>query len=85
MNQSYTVKNAFDQADADYPQCASESCMRFAGDEDFKAVPIIGRTKLIVTLNQPTDNYITSNTTITFNCSATSFLTCPSLILLIRF
>ena len=36
MNQGWTVKDAFDQAQADYPWCAgSNNCMRFAGDEDF--------------------------------------------------
>lgn len=36
MYLGWTVKDAFDQAQADYPACASvNSCMRFAGDEDF--------------------------------------------------
>jgi len=36
MNQGWTVKDAFDQALADYPACAgSNDCMRFAGDENF--------------------------------------------------
>ena len=43
MNQSYTVKHAFDQANADYPACANASCMRFIGDENFKAVPMVKR------------------------------------------
>ena len=43
MNQSYTVKNAFDQANADYPVCATANCMRFEGDETFKVVPMVKR------------------------------------------
>ncbi|MCK4434739.1 hypothetical protein KAU92_04555, partial [Candidatus Bathyarchaeota archaeon] len=43
MNQSYTVKHAFDQANADYPACANASCMRFIGDENFKVVPMVKR------------------------------------------
>ena len=41
MNQSWTVNTAFDQACADYPMCVG--CMRFAGDEDFKVVPVVKR------------------------------------------
>jgi hypothetical protein len=43
MSQGYTVKDAYDQADADYPQCASSLCMRFAGDELLAVVPIVVR------------------------------------------
>jgi len=43
MNQGWTVKDAFDQANTDYPACAIPSCMRFAGDENFKAVPVVNR------------------------------------------
>ena len=43
MDQGYTVKDAFDQADADYPVCATPNCTRFAGDEDFTVVPIVYR------------------------------------------
>ena len=36
MYAGWTVKDAYDQAQADYPACAgSNNCMRFAGDEDF--------------------------------------------------
>ncbi|UCC79629.1 MAG: carboxypeptidase regulatory-like domain-containing protein [Candidatus Zixiibacteriota bacterium] len=36
MNQGWTVKDAFDQAQADYPACAEpDNCMRFAGDTTF--------------------------------------------------
>lgn len=41
MNQSYTVKAAFDQAIADYPMCVD--CMRFFGDENFSVVPVVTR------------------------------------------
>lgn len=43
MNQGWTVKDAFDQANADYPTCWTNSCMRFAGDEDFAVVPVVAR------------------------------------------
>lgn len=36
MYLGWTVKDAFDQAQADYPACAGQNnCMRFAGDENF--------------------------------------------------
>jgi hypothetical protein len=36
MYLGWTVKNAFDQAQADYPACAgTNNCMRFAGDINF--------------------------------------------------
>ena len=38
MSQGYTVKDAFDQANADYPTCADNNCMRFAGDPDFAVI-----------------------------------------------
>lgn len=40
MKQGYTVKSAFDSANADYPCFAVDSCSRFAGDPNF-AVPLI--------------------------------------------
>jgi hypothetical protein len=43
MNQGYTVKEAFDEAGADYPTCANNGCMVFAGDEDFAVVPVVER------------------------------------------
>jgi len=46
MNQGYSVKFAFDQADADYPACAGPACMRFAGDTDFAVMPIVGRISI---------------------------------------
>jgi hypothetical protein len=43
MSQGWTVKAAFDQAMADYPMCAADSCVRFLGDETFKVVPPVRR------------------------------------------
>jgi len=43
MNQGWTVKDAFDQANADYPGCGANGCMRFAGDESFAVIPVIRR------------------------------------------
>jgi len=44
MNQSWTVKAAFDQAQTDYPACAApNNCMRFVGDENFTVVPVVER------------------------------------------
>jgi hypothetical protein len=43
MNLGWSVKDAFDQANADFPMCATSSCMRFAGDTDFAVVPVVGR------------------------------------------
>jgi hypothetical protein len=37
------VKAAFDQANADYPQCGDNKCMRFSGDQDFAVVPVVRR------------------------------------------
>jgi hypothetical protein len=47
MNQSYTVKYAFDQANVDYPACACADCMRFVGDNNFKAVPKVKRVPTV--------------------------------------
>jgi hypothetical protein len=43
MSLEYAVKDAFDLANADYPVCSSQNCMRFAGDEDFAVVPPVLR------------------------------------------
>jgi hypothetical protein len=43
MNQGWTVKAAFDQANADYPTCYNNDCMIFAGDESFATVPVVER------------------------------------------
>jgi hypothetical protein len=43
MNQGWTVKAAFDQANADYPTCYNNGCMRFAGDPGFAVKPVVGR------------------------------------------
>jgi hypothetical protein len=46
MNQGWSVKAAFDQANAEYPACGVNGCMRFAGDEAFAVVPVVvGRGK----------------------------------------
>ena len=50
MSQGWTVKDAFDQACDDYPEC--RACVRFAGDPNFKVVPKIGR----VSLGEAVDN-----------------------------
>ncbi|MBA7651798.1 hypothetical protein ES703_59624 [subsurface metagenome] len=41
MSQGNAVREAFDKALADYPMCVG--CMRLAGDENFAAVPVVGR------------------------------------------
>jgi hypothetical protein len=43
MSEGWAVKAAFDQANADYPTCATNACMRFAGDETFAVVPVVLR------------------------------------------
>ncbi len=43
MSWGWSVKDAFDQANAEYPMCSTRSCMRFYGDEDFAIVPKISR------------------------------------------
>jgi len=47
MNQSYTVKSAYDEANADYPCCTETGCIRFVGDENFKAVPKVKRVPAV--------------------------------------
>jgi hypothetical protein len=42
----WTVRAAFDQADADYPVCAMNGCLQFAGDEAFAVVPVVTRDPL---------------------------------------
>lgn len=39
MSQGQSVKDAFDQANTDYPACGMNKCMRFSGDPNFK-VPL---------------------------------------------
>lgn len=55
MNQGWTVKAAFDQANADHPQCGDNRCMRFSGDQDFALVPVVRRDPWPpqVTVQQP--------------------------------
>ena len=43
MHDGWSVKDAFDQANANYPVCANNDCMRFAGDEAFAVVPLVPR------------------------------------------
>jgi len=43
MNQGNTVKDAFDMANADYPACGLNNCMRFAGDTGWAVVPVVKR------------------------------------------
>lgn len=45
MNQGFTIKDAFDQANADYPDCVDDSyyCIRLEGDENLKFIPKIKR------------------------------------------
>jgi len=43
MDLGYSVKDAYDQANASQPACAIGNCMRFAGDEDFAVVPVVSR------------------------------------------
>ena len=45
MSQGYTVKDAFDKANADRPFCAKHNCMRFAGDPDLMLVPTVSRVQ----------------------------------------
>ncbi len=46
MDQGWTVRAAYDQANADWPICAgSNNCMRFQGDETVTVVPVISREK----------------------------------------
>ncbi len=47
MSSGYAVKDAFDQANADYPVCATPNCMRFAGDEDFAVYPPVKRVWIV--------------------------------------
>ena len=35
MSRGYKVKNAFDQANIDYPTCGINNCMRFSGDPNY--------------------------------------------------
>ena len=41
MNQGWTVKDAFDQACNEYPGCRDPGCVQFAGDTNFKVVPVV--------------------------------------------
>jgi hypothetical protein len=52
MNDGDTVKEAFDQANADYPGCSNFDCMRFDGDEDFAVVPVVKRVHPVHNITQ---------------------------------
>jgi hypothetical protein len=43
MRSGNTVKDAFDDANADYPSCGTNDCMRFAGDVAWTVVPVVAR------------------------------------------
>jgi hypothetical protein len=43
MSLGWSVKDAFDQANANYPTCMSNSCMRFSGDQTFAVIPRVQR------------------------------------------
>jgi hypothetical protein len=43
INEGRSVKAAFDLANADYPGCGANECMRFAGDDRFTLVPVVDR------------------------------------------
>jgi hypothetical protein len=43
MNQGWSVRDAFLQANADVPSCGLNECMRFAGDPGFAVVPVVAR------------------------------------------
>jgi hypothetical protein len=49
----YAVKDAFDQANADYPACAgTNDCTRFAGDQDFAIIPKVRRAEARISHQQ---------------------------------
>jgi predicted outer membrane repeat protein len=43
LSQGRTVKEAFDAANADYPGCGTNACMRFTGDPSFTLSPVVWR------------------------------------------
>jgi hypothetical protein len=65
MSQGFSVKSAFDQANADYPVCGGYGCMRFAGDESFAVVPAVTRDP-----EAPTVVVISPNGGETIECGA---------------
>jgi hypothetical protein len=44
MSYGWSVKDAFDMANAEHPMCLANNCTRFYGDESFAVVPKISRT-----------------------------------------
>lgn len=47
MNQGWSVRDAFLQANADVPSCGLNECMRFAGDPAFAVVPVVARDPIM--------------------------------------
>lgn len=43
LSQGKTIKESFDIANADYPGCGTNACMRFAGDPDLRLAPVAWR------------------------------------------
>ncbi len=45
LDQGYTIEEAYDLANADFPQCTNSNgnCMRFEGDPNLKVKPIVSR------------------------------------------
>jgi len=79
MNQSYTVKQAFDLANANYPTCAANNCTRFAGDENFEVVPVVKRASTTppMRLNgQPTGNLSSGTKQTTISLTTNEAATC---------
>ena len=62
MNQGWTVKAAYDDANTQYPDCMDDShyCMRFAGDQNFVTKPLRSRDGYpLLELHTPTVNGMT--------------------------
>jgi hypothetical protein len=66
MNEGWTVKAAFDHANTTYPGCAVGNCMRFAGDEGFRVIPLVTRDftpctdPCTLTISSTSDGTVTS-------------------------
>jgi len=43
MYQGYTVRQAFDMTNPQYPSCYNNGCIRFVGDDNFKIYPTVSR------------------------------------------
>jgi hypothetical protein len=66
MSLGLPVKQAFDFAKIDYPECGDNSCMRFAGDQDFAVVPVVKRDPWVpqVTVIQPNGGEVLEHDTV---------------------